>query len=372
MMRLSVAVLTAALVTGSLVACSNGNGFSQTPSVPANDSAQTRFINGGLIPYGAPRTSVLPFELRSSGILAKIHAAGGLGRDDAVTPGIYAATYDVINAYPVNDRSNGPPVCSIDGVGRPSALAVDPEGDVIVSQPSRPNSGPPTIYVFAGPGLCGPELGSMTDPFDGDRFGHPADVAGRNVANGGKIVVANVKGSVGGGSVSICTLSGGCTVNLRAGHINFFAVALANNGDCWGSGIQLASSSPTLVYFAHCRGRGVMATGFKDLTIPEALDIDDSGNLVSISDNPSGTVSKLYIYSGCNPACSLVGGPFRLKSCLCCCSVKGHLDASSKQLVTEDSNKLDVYSYSTSGIKYEYSIHSLGTSDGAFSPSSRE
>jgi hypothetical protein len=303
--------------------------------------------------------------LRWSAILAKIHAAAGHGRADAVTPGIYSCCtgphpFGVINAYPVNGRSKGVPVCSIDGVYDPYDIAVDRQGDLLV-----PDSFDRTITVYAGPGLCGPKLGTIADP-----YGEPSDVASRNAANGGKIVVANVKKV---GSVSVCTLSGGCTAELRAGGVDFFAVALAPNGDCWATGYprHQPSASLVLVYFAHCRGRGVIATGFQ---IPgdKGLDIDDNGNLVILS--YASSTSQLYIYSGCNPACTLVGGPFQLG----CCISYFHLDASSKMLVGAGAGstpELKVYSYSTSGIKYEYSIsNGLGSFvvSAAFSPASKE
>jgi hypothetical protein len=70
-----------------------------------------------------------------------------------------------------------------------------------------------------------------------------------------------------------------------------------------------------------------------------------------------------------------VGGPFQLQGS----SRGGHLDASSKQFVAADSqyDQLDIYSYSTSGIKYEYSINnglppSATVTGAAFSPSSKE
>jgi hypothetical protein len=153
-------------------------------------------------------------------------------------------------------------------------------------------------------------------------------------------------------------------------------VALAPNGDCWATGMNYASSEsggPALAYFAHCQGRGVIASGFQNPKYLRGIDIDDSGNLVVIS---CGNSAALYIYSGCNPACTLVGGPFKL---LAHYSYYGHLDARSKRFVAANYQKaqLDVYSYSTSGIKYEYSINNgLSRPDGvvgaAFSPPSKE
>jgi hypothetical protein len=290
--------------------------------------------------------------------LDKIHAAAGLGRADAVTPGIYTISGGSILGYLGNDRSNGPPMCSIGAPFYPYDIAVDRQGDLLV-----PDASARTITVYAGPGLCGPKLGTISDP-----YGEPDDVASRNVANGGKIVVANVQKV---GSVSVCTLSGGCTTKLSAGHVAMLGVALAPNGDCWATGAS--SAGPVLAYFAHCRGHGVIASGFQNSGEVRGIDIDDNGNLVVIS-GLSSTPSELYIYSGCNPTCSLVGGPFQLKGFV----VYGHLNANSKLFVAAEAQfagkGLDVYSYSTSGINYEYSITNGLSSpqSAAFSPSSIE
>jgi hypothetical protein len=309
--------------------------------------------------------------LRSSAILAKIHAAAGLRRPDAVTPGIYAGGF-AINAYPVNDRSNGPPLCSVSvstGSTGDSDIAVDRQGDLLVPDLNHRN-----ITVYAGPGLCGPKLGTITSP-----YGEPIDVASRNAANGGKIVVANFPISryhprVG---ISVCTLSGGCTAQLFAGHTEMEGVALAPNGDCWATAGEFTPTpdhryvGPALAYFAHCRQSGVITTGFQNVNRPFGLDIDDNGNLVVIS--PGRSASQLYIYSGCNPVCTLVGGPFQLRGDV----AFGHLDANSKKLVAarEDLFQLDLYSYSESGVNYEYSITNGLTSypvGAAFSPPSKE
>ena len=122
----------------------------------------------------------------------------------------------------------------------------------------------------------------------------------------GRIVMATSGSPFKHDSVSVCTLSGGCTANLKTPGMKYvLGVALAPNGDCWASGGSQMSGRivGSLGYFAHCRGRGVAATGFLDGD-PNGLDIDASGNLVSVSDD------SLYVYSGCNPACTLLGGPF--------------------------------------------------------------
>jgi hypothetical protein len=245
-------------------------------------------------------------------------------------------------------------------------IAVDRKGDLIV-----PGVGARTIDVFSGPGLCGPKLGSIVDP-----YGYPVvAAAGRNVQSskprGERIVVGHQFGGV-----SVCTLSDGCTVNLTTPDIKYgFGVAIARNGDCWASGYEslFPGDQPYLVYFARCQGEGVLATGFQNSSAG-GLDIDDNGNLISLSTR-GGFLSELYIYSGCDPACTLVGGPFPLLGT----GLSVHLDGRSKRFVAADNQykQLDVYSYSTTGIKYEYSITnglppSEGMTGAAFSPPSKE
>lgn len=339
-MRLARALLTATLLTGSLVACSSGNGIPQTTPISTDGSAQTHLLNGRS--HWSSTANVVPVELRSSSILAKLDAAASVGRPDMATRGIYALDGNGSGLGPIYGYSgHGSPVCGVGPVtgAYNGDIAVDRQGDLIVPEQTYPGS----IVVFAGPGLCGAELGSITDPYPD---AGPIDVASRNVQSptDGKIVVGHLyvlNGYLRGG-VAVCTLSGGCTRNLTVPRLfSITGVALARNGDCWASGNTRVY---VLVYYAHCRGHGVITTGYKALS-SGGLDIDENGNLLSISlVNPS--ASALYVHSGCNPACTLVGGPFQLLGT----PTYGHLDASSKRFITADYNELDVYSYSTSGI----------------------
>lgn len=330
-MRLSVAALAATLLTGSLVGCMSPYGVAQISSLSTESSAD-----------------VVPVELRSSVILAKVHELASVDKADAGMPGIYASEYESgdILAYPGDDKSNGPPVCTVGPVTNPEDIAVDRAGDLIV-----PQGAADSITVYAGPGLCGPQLGSIADP-----YGSPVDVAAsRSVESsrprGEKIVVANESGSV-----SVCTLSRGCTLNLTIPQaFALRGVALALNGDCWASGVTSASEA-FLVYFAQCRGHGVLATGFQN-PYSGGLDVDNNGNLISFS--PSYGTGRfesghVYVYSGCNPACELVSGPFKLVGA----SSYGHLDGRCRKLVVADVelHQIDVYSYSASRIAYRYSI----------------
>ncbi|MBV9700288.1 MAG: hypothetical protein JO078_09210 [Candidatus Eremiobacteraeota bacterium] len=332
-MRFAVALLTATLLTGSLLACSSG--------------------------YGSP------VELRSSQILAKMRAGAG---PNTATFGIYAvASGSVVNGYPFNDRSNGPPVCSVGSFNdlSRSDIAVDRNGDLLVA-----DGGANTITVFKGPGLCGPKLGTIADPF-GKAFTDVTSRDGTTIVAGYYTISPQLPG------VAVCTLSGGCTrhLSLGLGSGYLFGVAVAPNGDCWASAERYHPINGfALVYFAHCQGKGVVATGFQRST-PGGIDIDANGNLVVIDASAS---PGLTVYSGCNPACTVVGGPFALKGCG---TPFGHLDGSSNKFIVAEAPcrspyaKLDVYSYSPSAVTYLYSITNgltLPAAASAFSPNSKE
>jgi hypothetical protein len=146
-------------------------------------------------------------------------------------------------------------------------------------------------------------------------------------------------------------------------------VALAKNGDCWGSASNSAGFA-TMTYFKHCSGSGQAATGWKN-TYYGGLDIDSRGNIVAVD----AFVPQLWIYHGCNPHCRVVGGPFPLHGD----TVFGHLNRTSTQWVGGDyqNGMLDVYKYSESALTYEYSIsNGLNIGDdvegAAFAPASKQ
>ena len=86
-------------------------------------------------------------------------------------------------------------------------------------------------------------------------------------------------------------------------------VAMSNSGDCWVDAKPTSTGGANLIYFKGCSGGGKVATGFKN-TYYGDVDIDNKGNLVIIDE----MALAVYIYSGCNPACKVVGGPFPLKA----------------------------------------------------------
>jgi hypothetical protein len=265
-------------------------------------------------------------------------------RPDTFRRGIYVSTTDGIFGYRTG-ASHQKPGCVVHGAVGGGAIAVDGARDLIV-----PGGGSRLVTIFRDPQMCGYELGSFSDP-----YGQPSDAASANAASG-PIAVANIFDTSGAGSIAVCTLTGGCTANLtNANMYEVAGVAMARNGDCWASATNSLGTA-TLTYFKRCAGAGKAATGFEN-TYYGGLDIDDAGNLVAVS----AFDAKLSVYKGCNPACTLVGGPFALKGD----SVWGHLDQRSKHFAAADYslNSVDVYAYASTSLTLEYSI-SLG-----FSPS---
>jgi hypothetical protein len=147
------------------------------------------------------------------------------------------------------------------------------------------------------------------------------------------------------------------------------AVAMSKKGDCWAS-----SAVPTaLTYFKDCSATAQSATGYEN-SDAGGLDIDNNGNLVSIScSEVSCSTPVLYVYSGCNPKCKKVGGPFPLQGA----SWYGHLNEDSTRFAAADYEygQVDVYKYSPTTVTYLYSFNSGLNSDisgAAYNPRSKE
>jgi hypothetical protein len=66
------------------------------------------------------------------------------------------------------------------------------------------------------------------------------------------------------GSISVCSVSAGCTSNLTNATTMYevAGVAMDNSGNCWASAWN-PSSVATLTYFAGCAGSGVLARCFQ-------------------------------------------------------------------------------------------------------------
>jgi hypothetical protein len=258
--------------------------------------------------------------------------------------GIYVSQFDGtdILGYGSGNKALKGPICTIRSGMYVNDVAVDGRGNLI-----DPDGASKYVTVFKGPRMCGEKLGSFRD-----QYGQPSDASSLD-AETGKIAVANIRdhGSL-PGSLSICTLRSGCTSNLTNPKMYAAeAVAMARN-DCWVDAKRTAAGGAGLIYFAGCAGQGEAATGFRNSTTG-GIDIDNQGNLVIIDQ----TKSVVYIYRGCNPACTVVGGPFALKAeCFF-----GKLNSANTLYATVDQlgGAIDFYSYSTKAIKFEHAVKGL-------------
>lgn len=258
--------------------------------------------------------------------------------------GIYVSEFlgTSIFGYQHKNTPNNPPLCTVGPVSNPNGIAVDRKGNLI-----DPDGGSRTVIVFSGPKMCGSEVGSFSDP-----FGQPTDASSADAVNG-EIAVANIFGPSAydaPGSISMCTLAGGCTTNLRnSAMYEVVGVAMDKHGNCWADASN-AGGTATLTYFAGCSGSGKQATGFLN-EYYGGLDFDRNGNLVTVSSFDS----KIYIYSGCSPTCTIVGGPFPMLNE----AVYGHLNKTSATFCTGDFElgQMDVYHYSPSAVTHWYSFN---------------
>ncbi len=248
--------------------------------------------------------------------------------------------------FPKNNSGNEPPSCSVPAEDV-NDFGVDDSGNLIVPEGSN------GITVWKGPEMCGkitaPPL-TITDP-----FGQAAGASAVNALTG-NIAVANLTGTSGApGSISICTVaSGTCSTNLTNPNMDLVAgVAINSAGDCWANASD-TSGVAVLVYFAGCTGSGQLATGFTNDTYG-GIDIDKYGNLVTTSlYGPSGSIPSIVnVYSGCNPACTLISSTALIGE-----SLYGHVGKHSQRYVTTDLLYADVevYEYSPKGLSPYYSF----------------
>ena len=351
-MRFALA-LGATLAVGPLAACSGSLGA--PGSVPNTVGSQSSIRNGHFSPVWSKFASLIPLGAqadRRRTVLKELTTKP----DEKSKGGIYVSQIGStsIYGYPNPNSGNNPPTCGVRGVSEVNDVAVDGKGNLI-----DPDGGTRSVIIFKGPGMCGRELGSFSDP-----YGQPSDAASANAATG-TIIVGNIYDNSGAGSISVCTLKG-CTANLtNSAMYELAGVALAKNGDCWASAVNY-SGDATLTYFKGCTGSGRHATGFEN-PYYGGLDIDEKGDLVSISTFDS----ELYVYKGCNPRCTVVGGPFSMIEE----AVYGHLDKKAKNFVTGALDEVDAYKYKPRGLTYSYSFNydlNYGVEGVAFNPRSEE
>lgn len=317
---------------------------------------------GGTLSPGASTRQALG-DLRVPGSPANLTAVlGGRAAPAKARSGIYVAQFlsSYVYGYPLDNSKNGPPICNIyNPYQSVNNLGVDGHGNLMI-----PLEVPNEILIYKGTKLCGPWTATIADP-----YGQPTGAAANDAVHG-TIAVVNIFDLSGPASISLCTVSGGCTTNLTNPELyEAGGVAMDKQGNCWASGLN-ASYASVLIYFAGCAGSGVAATGIAATQGYGGLDIDKAGNLVAVS-----IPNSLYVYRGCRPKCKLVGGPFSLEGG----TIFGHLNKNSTAFAAGDyqNGQVDIYKYTPKSLTYLYSFNNgLSASNdvggAAYSPRSKE
>jgi hypothetical protein len=343
-MRLFTAALCTTVAAALLAGCS---GSQVTPGMSGAGSTQSSLAHHGkFIPHWAFPATVIP-HLGARPQYEKVIMS--LGHRGSNSGGIYASEFygSAVYGYQHKNTANNPPSCtlSLGGEAYVNNQAVDGQGNLIVPEGSSPSTGGRQVNVYSGPSMCGSLAGTIADP-----YGQPSDASSPDAVHG-TVAVGNIFDTSGAGSISLCTLSSAsCSSNLtNPAMYEVAGVAMDNSGNCWASATD-SGGTATLTYFAGCTGSGQQATGYENSSYG-GLDIDKNGNLVSIS----AFSSQLYVYSGCNPACTLVGGPYTMQGE----AVFGHLNKQSMTFCAGDflNGAMDVYYYSPSALTYWYSFN---------------
>jgi len=345
-LRFFNSIIGAAVAIGLLAACSGTNAGSTSSSLP-NPGQQSgarglvhaplSLVGAWMLPAGIKRlhldTPVLPAKKSKKGL-------------------IYASNFykSEMWGFPNPNNSNGPATCTLGTSSKylddVNGFGIDPKGDVLVPGYTGQDNGYLSINVFA------PNCGSLLWQAE-ISSGQPADAYSSNGATGTVLVglLADYSNNDYGAAV-LCTESAGCGTPITNTSITGYVagVAMAKNGDCWLSGATSTTSGFVLVYFKGCTGAGEAATGTSNASYG-GLFIDTKGQLGSVD----AVSSKLYVYSGCNPACSLVS-----TSSLHGESFFGGLDKKGKNLALGDfeNQEVDIYTYSpTKGATYSYTFN---------------
>jgi len=363
-MKTSASLSLPGIVAVGLLAGCSGLGSSSS-ALPGVGSQATHAHGLQPVPLGVVPSWAHPVGIARLRLNDRIAPAKAKGY-------IYASEFegDQVFGYPNPNSNNGPATCrlgtSSNYLDDINGFGTDSVGDTMIPALTPNDSGKGSINVFA-PG-CG-ALAWQAEV-------NVPDAAATNSKSAvtGSVLVAEQSGfgNFGGaGGAVICSAKSGCGTPLTNSDLKGYAVgvAMAKNGDCWISGATNMESGFVLVYFSGCTGSGVVATGTSNKSYG-GLFIDTKGNLGSVD----GDYGKLYVYSGCNPACTLVS-----TSTLHGYSLYGTLDKKGENLALGDygNGTVDVYSYSpTSGATYSYSFDN-GLTEGdyveaaAFAPSNK-
>jgi hypothetical protein len=269
--------------------------------------------------------------------------------------GIYVVTYSpsTVLGYRQHNTQNDGPICTIPwNVHVPASIAVDRTGALIVPDPQA-LPGVQNVEIGTGPDMCGPLRATITDP-----YGYPTDAAVFGDAATGIIAVANSSGFYGSGpsgppgNIAICTIAKGCYADLTSRYMyTVGGIAMDKHGNCWASAVDVEFVH-TLTYFKHCAGTGIVTTGYSHQS-SGGLEVDRDGNIVSLDSDKQGD-GLLWVYGGCKPACTVVGGPFTLHDFARYGRLNG--DGTEFAAASETDSAIDIYAYTPTSLTYEYNF----------------
>lgn len=327
-----------------LAGCSSG-GSQVAPAGPSMGSNTGGAVHSLHVrPQWSAHASLIPKGMMPRGPMP----LKGRVAPDVARRGIYVSEFASTSAYGYmkGNRANNGPICTVPfAVSAPNGIAVDGAGNFL-----EPDGGTRSINIGQGPDMCGASAATIADP-----YGQPSDASSANGLSG-TIAVGNIFDNSGlPGSVSICSVSAGCTSNLTNPAIYELAgVAMDNSGNCWADAID-PTGIATLTEFVGCTGSGVQATGFTNVFYG-GIDIAANGNLVTIDLVGAGT-GAINVYSGCNPACTLVSSSPMIAN-----AVFGHMNSMhNNKLAVGDyvNGQIDIYKGNASGggFTYAYSFN---------------
>jgi hypothetical protein len=349
-MYFSRSALSLAVAAGLLAGCAGGS-LGSSGSVPSAGYAAHRHSWGAL--------SVVPL----SQLRRHVKRMTGI-RPDVPIRGMFASEYygDQVFGYAKPNKTNNGPMCSITGDTQSvNGVASDTKGNLVVpgayvgSNPASVN-----VYSAGGSSSCGNVLASIPDS-----TGESADASSINAATGNIAVAEIVNWYSGAGDVVVCSVAGGCgsPINTSPAITGYGGgVAMDASGNCWLSAATSGTSGFELVYWPGCTGTGEVATGTRNSSYG-GLFFDTAGNLLAVD----AFASSLYVYRGCNPDCTLVGGPYALNGA----SFYGNLNRAGNRMALGNwaAGQVDVYTYSPptsngmGGPTYKYSF-STGLTQG--------
>ncbi len=331
-MRLLSSALCTTVAVALLAGCGGSNLSSPTAAMPGG---------GGVAPAGHHMQPVMAVpKWMISKVRPPFH---GVRAPKSASRGMYISEFfgTSILGYLRRNVGNKAPYCTVPG-SSVNNVAVDGQKNLI-----DPDGGSRSVIIYSGPSMCGSVAATISDP-----YGQPSDASSANAMTG-PIAVGNIVDSAGVGSISMCTVSAGCTTNLTSPSITGYGggIAMDNSGNCYMTSENASFTASIMTYWAGCSGTGVTATGYVNKSYG-GLEIDSSGNIVSIDFQNN----NVYVYSGCNPACTLVGGPYALHGG----TIFGRLNKATGRFAGVEylNGQVDLYDYSpTGGLTYLYSFN---------------